>query len=72
MWNNTAFEIYMGQRSCVTAAELEPALRREVLLETLADTQCAASTRSDERGHGRPGFGSILRALTAGRRIVRG
>lgn len=72
MWNNTAFEIYMGQHNSVTAAELEPAFRREVLLETLADTQCGTSISQARRTHGRPGFGSILRALTAGRRPVRG
>lgn len=72
MWTNIAFEMYMGQYGTVSATEFEPARRREVLLGTLADTQCAESNEGTQRTSGRPGFGSILRALTAGLRFVRG
>lgn len=74
MWTNTAFDIYMGQHDAVTAAEFEPARRREVLLDNLAATaQCSGAPERTERTFGRFGLGSIgLTARSAGRRLVRG
>ena len=72
MWTNEAFGIYMGQRHAVTTAAFEPARRREVLLGTLADTQCAEAMGTDERTHGRFGLASAaLHALTGVRRFAR-
>ena len=73
MWTNTAFDIYMGQHDAVTAAEFEPARRREVLLDNLAATECTEAVERSERTSGRFGLGSIgMSARTAGRRLVRG
>lgn len=72
MWTNTAFGMYMGQHAAVTAAAFEPARRREVLLGSLADTQCVQPV-TKSRANGRFGFASTaLHAITSGRRLARG
>lgn len=69
MWTNEAFGMYMGQHDAVNTAAFEPARRREVLMGTLADTQCIVAFERTPR----IGLAAmVVQVLTAGRRLVRG
>lgn len=73
MWSNAAFGIYMGLHDAVTAAEFEPARRREVLLGHLADTQRVQPVHAAGPRPSRLARASrALGALTTGRRLARG
>ena len=69
MWTNVAFGMYMGQHNAVTTAEFESARRREVLLASIADTQCIVEVPG--RANGLVGFASAALHAITGRRLAR-
>ena len=75
MWSDKAFETYMGEMGDVMARESETAQRRAASFEVMArDARIAyAMSCSQERTLARPGLASrAMRALSGGRRLVRG